>query len=171
MSSSGPARERSPRASGDAVEAAVVQALPLRAVTDVVATHYDAVATRALWSDDVPMTGVLVVEDGAHVEIKGCQRTLATGKRGRFYLRRGQLETLADEGAVILFAVYQPGRYHELLAMRVAPAVQVLDLVADLGGWLDPGDGRGRDGSQQYKQVTWSNVIAADAVQPGERRS
>lgn len=153
------AHSRSSRACGDAVEAEVGQVVEeLTAVPDATARHYDAVVERAISpSKEIRMLGICVLETGTHVEIKGCQQRLASGQRGRWHVRRGQLETLVEEGSVVLFAVYQPGRFPDLLAMVVVPATAVAELVDDLGGWLDAGDGRTE--AEQYKQISWTTLL------------
>lgn len=156
---------RSSRASGDAVEAEVVQVVePLTSVPDATARHYDARCETALYpSQRIPMYGLCVLNAGSHVEIKGCQQRLASGQRGRWHVRRGQLETLVAEGASVLFTVYQPGRFPDLLAMVVVPATAVAQLVDDLGGWLDAGEDRTE--AEAYKQIGWTRLIAPDRVE------
>ena len=156
---------RSSRASGDAVEAEVIQVVEeLTSIPDATARHYDAVVETAISpSKQLRMLGICILEAGTHIEIKGCQQRLASGQRGRWHVRRGQLETLVEEGASVLFAVYQPGRFPDLLAMVVVPATAVAELVDNLGGWLDAGEGR--TDAEQYKQISWTRLIAPERVE------
>ena len=65
----------SPKASGDALEAEIVQALPeLEYVGDRTATWCDARTTAVLEARrSLPFYGIVLVEPETPVEIKGCQ--------------------------------------------------------------------------------------------------
>lgn len=155
-------RARSSKASGDLVEANVVQRVPpLRSVPDATAEWHDAVVDGCLSpSALVHFVGVVVLEDGSRVEIKGCQRRLASGQRGRFHIRRGQHAKLLEAGATYLFAVYEPANDHRVAAMTVVPATCVDELIDER--WTDAGEGRSDD--EAYHQLGWTNVIQPSQV-------
>lgn len=152
----------SAKVTGEAMEAAVIQAVDeLDAVGDGSAEWHDARTTGPLQpGPEHSIESVLLVESGTPVEIKSAQTRLASGNRGRFYLRKRQHERLVSEGAVYLFAVYDP-RALSVIAMHVAPAVAVDERLPD--GWTAVEDPTRREDG--FRQLTWTNFIAAETVE------
>lgn len=120
----------SPKASGDAIEADVVQSIePLRYVGDRTATWHDAETTGLLEpSTTLPFYGIGVVEPETPVEIKACQIETSNGSRstrGRFYVKRRAHEQLLDAAGMYLFAIYIPRPSLPNVARAIVPATLV----------------------------------------------
>ncbi|WP_243645300.1 hypothetical protein [Natrarchaeobius chitinivorans] len=103
----------SPKASGDALEAHLIQSIDaLEYVGDRTATWHDARTTTLLEpAESLPFYGIVVVEPGVPVEIKGCQIETSNGSgstRGRFYVKREAHSRLLEAGGMYLFVVYIP---------------------------------------------------------------
>lgn len=156
------------RQAGESAEGAVLEAVvELGYVPDTDAEHYDARVQDVIVPDEsLPTVGLPVLEVGLGVEIKSAIVRLASGQRGRFYVRRDQHERLLEDAGVYLFAVCKSsGRHRDVVAMIVVPATAIDELVDLLGGWRDAGDGR-----SEYKQIGWTNLIDVDRVEGGESR-
>lgn len=153
------------KAAGEDVEAEVIQRVPeLEFVSDRTARWHDARVNGLLEpSATVAFGDVLLLEDGTPVEIKGAQRRLNGGQRGRYYIRQRQHERLVAEGASYLFAVYDP-RSRDVLAMLVVPASIVDHVLPE--GWTSVGGDRREKG---YRQLAWSRLIDPGRVE-GESR-
>lgn len=148
--------QRSAKAAGEAIEAAVIQRVDaLQYVGDSRAEWHDARVNGVLAASETITFGhVLRLEDGTPVEIKAAQRRLASGERGRYYIRQRQHERLYAEGAAYLFAVYDPAS-EDVLAMHVAPAEAVDALLPQ--GWTAVRDEDRRE--KGYRQLAWSNLF------------
>lgn len=155
---------------GDRVESEVIQEIDgLRWVGDAEEEWYDARPERALWPSDVSMGSTPCVSPGQPVEIKAAMPRLASGERGRWFIRRRQHGRLLETGAVYLLVVYDP-RDQTVLAMRAVPA-SIVDELLKFGGreiaWIDVDVDRSETG---YKQLTWTHVFDVDEVNRGGRR-
>lgn len=150
----------SSKAAGEAIEAEVVQRLPaLRYVSDDTAEWHDARVEGLLEpSERVTFGSTPLLADGTPVEIKGAQRRLASGQRGRFYLRQRQHERLVAERAAYLFAVYDP-HTQDVLACYAVPASIVDSLLPD--GWTGVEGDRAETG---YRQLAWSRLLDPSEV-------
>ncbi|MCG1002619.1 MULTISPECIES: hypothetical protein [Halobacterium] len=151
----------SSKAAGEAIEAEVLNLVPaLRYVSDTTAEWHDArVAGLFEPSDRVTFGSTPLLADGTPVEIKAAQRRLASGARGRFYIRQRQHETLVAESAAYLFAVYNP-RDQRVLAMLAVPASIIDELLPD--GWTSVDGDRAEKG---YRQLAWSRLFDPDTVE------
>ena len=164
----------SPKASGDALEAEIVQSLAeLEYVGDRTATWYDARTTTLLEARrSLPFYGIVLVEPETPVEIKGCQLETSNGSRstrGRFYVKRNAHDRLLEAGGMYLFVVYLPRPGLPQVARAIVPATLVDELL--VGSWYDV------DGSRSEEEVAklaWSHVIDPAGVDPavtvGDRR-
>jgi hypothetical protein len=132
----------------------------LRYVSDQTAEHYDAVVDGLFApSADVPFIGIVVLEDSTSVEIKAAQRHLASGRRGRFFIRERQHGWLLEDAGAYLFAVYDP-REHRVLAMTALAATTLDGALPE--GWTSVEGDRAETG---YRQLSWSRVIDPDRVE------
>lgn len=140
----------------------MLQEVPaLSYVGDATAEWFDARVEGLLApSNRLPFVDILVLEDGSEVEIKAAQRRLASGGRGRYYLRQRQHERLVAAGASYLFAVYNP-HTERVLSMLVVPATVVDRLLPD--GWTAVEGDRAEEG---YRQLAWSNLFDPAEVEP-----
>ncbi|RQG97224.1 hypothetical protein [Natrarchaeobius chitinivorans] len=170
MSSRTSALESS-KASGDALEAHLIQSIDaLEFVGDRTATWHDARTTTLLEpAENLPFYGIVVVEAGIPVEIKGCQIETSNGSgstRGRFYVKREAHSRLLEAGGMYLFVVYLPRPGLPQVARAVVPATIVDELLA--GRWYDVGGPRSED---EVAKLAWSHVIDPTTVDPsgGER--
>ena len=148
----------SSRAGGDAAESAVLEAVTeLQYVPDTDAEHYDALTTTTVVPrDHLPFLGVCQLDPETPVEIKSAMVVYGEDQaRGRFYLRFGQHERLADDGGVYLFAVCEPTPDRDVLALKIVPTAVVAELVSS---WISP------DGRADYAQIAWSRVFAPAEV-------
>jgi hypothetical protein len=145
---------------GDRVESTVVELVPeLAYVPDHEAEHYDAETTTLLEpSDLVTFSGICLLERATVVEIKSAMVVLASGRCGRYQLRRGQHEALLEESGLYLFAVCQPTPSRGVLALKVVPASLVDELVTS---WIDGGED-----CLEYAQIAWSRLF--DEAEVGE---
>jgi len=156
----------SPKASGDALEAAVIQRVDaLEAVTDYVATWHDAVTTDLLVPDNrLPFYGICLVEAETPVEIKGCQIRTANGRssaRGRFYVKRDAHDQLLEAAGMYLLVVYMPRPGLPQVVRALLPASLLDEHLR--GRWYDV------DGSRSENQVaklSWSVLIDPGTVDP-----
>ncbi|AXR77687.1 hypothetical protein [Natrarchaeobaculum sulfurireducens] len=149
----------SSKASGDALEADVVQAVDaLEYVGDRTATWHDAKTTTLLEpSEWLPFYSIVVVEPDTPVEIKGCQIRTSNGSRstrGRFYVKRAAHERLLEAAGMYLFVVYVPRPGLPQLARALVPASIVDELLR--GKWYDVGGSRSES---EVAKLTWSHVI------------
>jgi hypothetical protein len=157
----------SSKRSGDEVDHLVVERVPaLRSVPDTEARGHDAVATRAIApSEALPLATPLLLP-GRPVEIKAAQTRLASGARGRWYLRQRQHESLVDAGGYYVLACYAPTRpTHEIRGLVGVPASIVDEHLPD--GWIDVQDDERRE--EGYRQLAWSRLIDPETVQGGRR--
>ena len=145
-----------PKHSGERIEGEVVQLVDgLRWVSDKEQRGIDAEATTPIYpSPSLRLDGVCVIETGTPVEIKSASVRLASGLRGRFYVRQQQHEKLVASGGVYLLAVYAPTD-HDVLAMAAVPASVVSERVPS---WREV------DGRYTYAQITWTRFIPPTAV-------
>lgn len=158
----------SSKASGDALEAEIVQAVDaLEYVGDRTATWHDARTTAVLEaSQSLPFYGVVLVEPDVPVEIKGCQIETSNGDRstrGRFYVKRAAHDQLLEAGGMYLFVVYLPRPGLPQVARAIVPATLVDSLLA--GRWYEVGGSRSE---QEVAQLAWSHVIDPAGVDPSE---
>lgn len=157
-----------PKAAGEAVEGNVLDRVPqLDYVSDREAEWHDARVGTLLapsTTDEVIFRSINLLGAGTPVEIKGAQRRLASGGRGRIYVRKRQHERLVEEGGVYLVAVYdpRPGRNQQILAMAVIPASVLDEVLPD--GWTDVHGDRAEEG---YRQLAWSRIFRVDDVTGG----
>ncbi|ELY90872.1 hypothetical protein [Natrialba taiwanensis] len=173
MSSRASALESS-KASGDALEAALIQSIDaLEFVGDRTATWHDARTTTLLEPDQsLPFYGIVVVERGTPIEIKGCQIETSNGDRstrGRFYVKRTAHEQLLEAAGMYLLVVYIPRPGLPQVARAIVPATIVDELLA--GRWYEVGGSRSE---QEVAKLAWSHVIDPAGVDPsttvGDRR-
>lgn len=150
----------SPKRSGDLVESEVIELVDeLEYVTDRKAEWHDARVVSLLEpSTDVVFCSINLLQVGVEVEIKAAQLRLASGARGRFFIRKRQHERLVEEDGAYLFAVYHP-RGHEVVAMAVMPASILDELLPD--GWTTVEGDRSEEG---YRQLAWSRVLDPEDV-------
>jgi hypothetical protein len=138
------------REHGDRVEHTAANVYPqLRLVDDDTIEWFDAITATSITTPtgDVPPGGV--------VEIKSAVQRLASGGRGRFYLREGQHQRLVDAGGWYLFLVVDDTHRH-VYATQLEPAQAVED---ELGEWWHGGEGRAR-----YQQRAWTTWLDTDTV-------
>ncbi|MBZ6495630.1 hypothetical protein [Natrinema longum] len=156
----------SPKASGDALEGEIVQAVDeLEYVSDHTATWHDARTTAVLEaSHSLPFYGIVLVEPAVPVEIKGCQIETSNGSRstrGRFYVKRAAHEQLLEAAGMYLFAVYLPRPGLPQVARAIVPATLVDELLS--GRWYDVGGSRSES---EVAKLAWSHVIDPAGVDP-----
>ncbi|WP_135807277.1 hypothetical protein [Halorussus marinus] len=160
-----------PKVAGESVEANVLQRVEqLAYVSDREAEWCDAQADSLLdptTTDVVIFRGINLIAKGTHVEIKSAQIRLASGARGRIFIRERQHERLLDEDAAYLVAVYDPhpGRNQHVLAMAVIPASLLDEVLPE--GWTTVEGDRSERG---YRQLAWSRIIDPDDIEGGDRR-
>ncbi|WP_049904751.1 hypothetical protein [Natrialba asiatica] len=164
----------SSKASGDALEAELVQTIDaLEFVGDRTATWHDARTTSLLEPDEsLPFYGIVLVESETPVEIKGCQIETSNGDRstrGRFYVKRAAHEQLLEAAGMYLLVVYIPRPGLPQVARAIVPATLVDELLA--GRWYEVGGSRSES---EVAKLTWSHVIEPAGVDPsttvGDRR-
>ncbi|TYL37600.1 hypothetical protein CV102_16720 [Natronococcus pandeyae] len=165
MSSRASALESS-KASGDALEAEIVQTVDaLEYVGDRTATWHDARTSAVLDpSESLPFFGIVLVEPGVPVEIKGCQIRTANGSgstRGRFYVKRAAHEQLLEAGGMYLLTVYLPRPGLPQVARAIVPASLFDELLR--GRWYDVGGSRSES---EVAKLGWSHVIDPEFVDP-----
>jgi hypothetical protein len=157
----------SSKRSGEDVEHLVIERVDaLNPVADEVDRGHDAVATRAIApSEALPLATPLLLP-GRPVEIKAAQTRLASGARGRWYLRQRQHESLVDAGGYYVLACYAPVRpTHEIRGLVGVPASIVDEHLPD--GWIDVEDDERRE--EGYRQLAWSRLIDPETVLEGRR--
>jgi len=150
----------SSKRAGENAEAAVLEAVAgLAYVPDDESEHIDARAeTLVEPSRTLPFVGICLLEVGTAVEIKSAIPRLASGQRGRFYLRREQHEGLRGAGGSYLFAVCEPRPGREPVAMKIVPATVVDDAITS---WRSGGDDR-----PSCAQISWSRIFDPSEVAP-----
>jgi len=114
---------------------------------------YDVTPTVAVFTNDLPMMGILAIEPGTPGEIKGARATISDGtesRNGRFYIRRQQHERLVARDGVYIFAVYRASD-NELLGLLATLAVIVEEELRET--WYDAGPGR-----EDYYQLSASRL-------------
>ncbi|ELY99899.1 hypothetical protein C482_09023 [Natrialba chahannaoensis JCM 10990] len=168
MSSRTSALESS-KASGDALEAELVQTInALEYVGDRTATWHDARTTALLEpAHSLPFYGVVVVEPETPVEIKGCQIETSNGDsttRGRFYVKRDAHEQLLEAAGMYLLVVYTPRPGLPQVARAIVPATIVDELLT--GRWYEVGGSRSES---EVAKLAWSHVIDPASVDPSTR--
>ncbi|GAA0211255.1 hypothetical protein GCM10009000_027550 [Halobacterium noricense] len=142
----------SPKESGEAVEAEVIDRFPaLEYIPDSAATWYDAETTTALSpSDALPFASVPIVATGTPIEIKSAQVRHNGGERGRFYLREQQHRALLDAAGFYLFVVYDPRHGHPHLGRLLIPASIVDEFVPS---WIEVTD------RLTHAKLAWSRLL------------
>ncbi|WP_137288129.1 hypothetical protein [Natronorubrum halophilum] len=165
MSSRTSALESS-KASGDALEAEIVQTFDaLEYVGDRTATWHDAKTSALLEaSRSLPFFGIVLVEPETPIEIKGCQIETSNGDRstrGRFYVKRAAHEQLLEAAGMYLLVVYLPRPGLPQVARAIVPATLVDELLA--GRWYEVGGSRSE---QEVAKLAWSHVIDPAGIDP-----
>ncbi|WP_121743868.1 hypothetical protein [Natronorubrum halophilum] len=165
MSSRTSALESS-KASGDALEAVLIQTIDaLEYVSDHTATWHDAKTSTLLEaSRSLTFFGIVLVEPETPIEIKGCQIETSNGDRttrGRFYVKRAAHEQLLEAAGMYLLVVYLPRPGLPQVARAIVPATLVDELLA--GRWYDVGGSRSE---QEVAKLAWSHVIDPAGVDP-----
>jgi len=146
---------------GESVEELVLQAVPQLEPAEVPMDWdgavddywHDATPTRAVFTNALPMMGILAIEPGMPVEIKGARATISDGsnsRNGRFNIRRQQHERLVARDGVYLFALYRAAD-DELLGLLATLAVIVEEELRET--WYDAGPGR-----EDYYQLSASRL-------------
>ncbi|SEQ04354.1 hypothetical protein [Natrinema salaciae] len=156
----------SSKASGDALEAEIVQVVDeLEYISDHTATWHDARTTAVLEAcQSLPFYGIVLVEPDVPVEIKGCQIETSNGNsstRGRFYVKRAAHERLVETAGMYLFVVYLPRPGLPQVARAIVPATLVDELLS--GRWYEVGGSRSE---QEVAKLAWSHVIDPASVDP-----
>ncbi|MEY7849551.1 hypothetical protein AB7C87_10190 [Natrarchaeobius sp. A-rgal3] len=167
MSSRTSALESS-KASGDALEAHLIQSIEeLEYVGDRTATWHDARTTTLLEpTTSLPFFGIVLVEPDIPIEIKGCQIETSNGNRstrGRFYVKRGAHDRLLEAGGMYLLVVYLPRPGLPQVARAIVPATIVDELLSDR--WYEVG---GKRSENEVAKLAWSHVIDPAGVDPTE---
>ena len=152
----------SSKRAGENAEAAVLEAVDgLEYCPDTDTEHADArVETLVEPSRRLPFVGICLLEANTLIEIKSAIPRLASGRRGRFYLRREQHAQLRDAGGSYLIAVCEPRPDREPVAMKVVPATVVDDVIAT---WRSAGADR-----PACSQLAWSRIFDASEVEDVE---
>lgn len=156
----------SPKASGDALEADIIQEFSaLQYVDDRTATWHDARTTAVLEPDrSLRFYGICLVEPGTPVEVKGCQIETSNGPRsthGRIYIKRDAHEQLLRAGGMYLIIVYLPRPGLPQIVRAVVPATLVDELLR--GRWYEVTADRSEN---EVAKLAWSNLIDPDTVDP-----
>ncbi|RQG89348.1 hypothetical protein [Natrarchaeobius chitinivorans] len=156
----------SPKASGDALEAHLIQSIEeLEYVGDRTATWHDARTTTLLEpTSSLPFFGIVLVEPDVPVEIKGCQIETSNGSsstRGRFYVKRDAHERLLKAGGMYLLVVYLPRPGLPQVARAIVPATIVDELLADR--WYEVSGSRSEN---EVAKLAWSHVIDPATIDP-----
>lgn len=101
-------------------------------------------------------------DDGTPVEVKGCIRRTAAGRRGKFFVRQANHERLVDAGGKYALAVYDPSDWKRgpILAMAVRPATWLDDVDA---AWTGNGSRRG----EVVKRPRWNAVFSPEDIPGG----
>lgn len=149
---------------GEDVEHLVIERLDaLEPVPDVDCRWHDAETTTLLEpaaDTRLAFAGINLVGVETPVEIKAAQRRLNSGARGRWYIRQRQHERLVEAAGVYVLVVYDPRPPRSLLAMAVAAATTVDELLPH--GWTAVEADRSEVG---YRQLTWSNVLDPEGLE------
>ena len=158
----------SPKASGDHIEADVVQHIDaLWHVSDRTATWHDARTTAVLEpSEELRFYSIALVEPYTPVEIKACQIKTSNGSYdtdGRIYVKRDAHEALLDAAGMYLIVVYLPRPGLPQVARAIVPASIVDELLC--GRWYDV-DGERSEGS--VAKLRWSRVVDPDSIPTDE---
>jgi len=146
---------------GESVEDLVLEAVPQLEPAEVPMDWdgavddywYDCTPSVAVFTNDLPMMGILAIEPGTPGEIKGAQATISDGtasRTGRFYIRREQHERLVARDGVYIFAVYRAAD-NELLGLLATLAVIVEEELRE--SWYSAGGGR-----EDYYQLSASRL-------------
>ncbi|MEY7847904.1 hypothetical protein AB7C87_01700 [Natrarchaeobius sp. A-rgal3] len=158
----------SPKASGDALEAHLIQSIEeIEYVGDRTATWHDARTTTLLEpTTSLPFYGIVLVEPDVPIEIKGCQIETSNGSRstrGRFYVKRDAHDRLLEAGGMYLLVVYLPRPGLPQVARAIVPASLVDELLTDR--WYEVG---GKRSENEVAKLAWSHVINPAGVDPAE---
>ena len=156
----------SPKASGDAIEAHVIQEVgSLEYVGDRTATWHDARTTAVLEPRrSLTFYGIVLVEPETPVEIKACQLETSNGNRwthGRFYVKRQAHDQLLEAAGMYLLVVYLPRPGLPQVARALVPASLFDELLRDR--WYDVGGSRSES---EVAKLAWSHVIDPETVDP-----
>lgn len=103
-----------------------------------------------------------IVEAGTPVEVKACQRRYR-GRNGRWWIKRGNHESLLAEDGEYVLAVYDSNS-GDVVRMSLLSARTLDALVTS---WWDCGDG-GRT-AEEYRQIPWTAVFDNLARPEGDR--
>lgn len=153
-------REPAAQLIDEAIERAVVGALPGLASAGAHDDWYDAVTTRAVGprtTDDVVFAGTCVVPRDTQVEIKATQRTVSHGaaetQPGRWSFERARHDRLLAARACYLLALYNDaGAGREPTQLVFTPAAVVDECLA--GRWYDAARSEGC-----VAQLAWPHLL------------
>jgi hypothetical protein len=152
-----------PRESGEHVEHNIVERFdPIDPVPEAL-DRFDAVASRPIGPDEVPMRTCLV-DRGSELEVKACQGRTSSGKRGRWLFRVRQHHQLLEACGYYVLAVYDPKPGHPIREVVIVPAAIVDEL---LGEWTSIGADRAEVATTK---LSWSRVIDPRRVEGDSRR-
>ncbi len=146
---------------GESVEELVLQAVPQLEPAEVPMDWdgavddywYDVTPSVAVFTNALPMLGILAIEPETPVEIKAARATISDGtesRTGRFHIRRQQHERLVARDGVYIFAIYRAAD-NELLGLLATLAVIVEEELRET--WYDAGPGR-----EDYYQLSGSRL-------------
>jgi len=162
----------SAKAAGSRVEADVIDRFDaLRYVPESEATWHDAETVALLAperADRLRFGGIVVVEPGTPIEVKGSQVETSNGDRstpGRWYVKKSAHQSLLAANGVYLLVVYTPNR-HDHLARIVVPA-SILDEHLR-GRWYEVAGDRSEE---EVAQLAWPHVLDREVVFDGRGRA
>jgi hypothetical protein len=162
----------SAKAAGSRVEADVIDRFDaLRYVPESEATWHDAETVALLAperADRLQFGGIVVVEPGTPIEVKGSQVETSNGDHstpGRWYVKKSAHQSLLEANGVYLLVVYTPHR-HDHLARIVVPA-SILDEHLR-GRWYEVAGDRSEE---VVAQLAWPHVLDREVVVGGEARA
>lgn len=158
---------RTSKGSGWAIEHLSIETVDeLDPVSDNVAEWHDARVDGLLEpSEDLEFYGLLVLEDGTPVEIKGARVEISNGPgsvvSGRWFIKRAAHDRLLEAGGAYLLVVYDPALDGEIVSRAIVPATVVDGLLE--GRWSDVDADRSED---VVAKLSWRDVL-----DPSRRRS
>ena len=163
---------QSAKAAGSRVEADVIDRFDaLRYVPESEATWHDAETVALLAperADRLRFGGIVVVEPGTPIEVKGSQVETSNGDgstAGRWHVKKSAHQSLLDASGVYLLVVYTPNRYNHL-ARIVVPA-SILDEHLR-GRWYEVAGDRSEE---EVAQLAWPHVLDRAVVLDGRGRA
>lgn len=157
-----------PKATGEDVEALVIDAVDGLQAAGNAEAFYDAVAMAAIGPRTAPgvsFGGTPLVAADTLVEIKACKRHVSNGARGqrpgRWLIPIDQLDAMVSEAGVFLLAVYED---HEeakrLVEMVVVPASLLEEHLRD--SWYEVDRHKG-----EVAQLSWPELIGREVTDDG----